>query len=228
MWREGGHADASETAEVLRTQLSAHPLGRAVRRVVAVVAAQGTGRGMSALQHFTFRPGDDGFVEERVSRGLHPMMGKRLQLWRLSNFQVERLPSSEDVYLFHGVARSNPKDERLFAFAEVRDLTPMRNEQGAIVSLPDLERQYLETLAAIRLFQSRRSARRRLHWNRVVLYVWPPIELAMNEPCNGGASQRARLPAISPSAVCPTSDVRFCWPMALSERAPVVTVGGMM
>jgi acetyl/propionyl-CoA carboxylase alpha subunit/acetyl-CoA carboxylase carboxyltransferase component len=181
VWREGGHGDASETAEALRTQLSAHPLGRPVRRVVAVVATHGTGRGMSALQHFTFRPGDGGFVEERVSRGLHPMMGKRLQLWRLSNFQVERLPSTEDVYLFHGVAHANPKDERLFAFAEVRDLTPMRNEQGAIVSLPDLERQYLEALAAIRLFQSRRSARRRLHWNRVVLYVWPPMELAMDE-----------------------------------------------
>ncbi|MEJ2133092.1 MAG: biotin attachment protein, partial [Gammaproteobacteria bacterium] len=181
VWREGGHGDASETAEALRTQLSAHPVGRAIRRVVVVVGAQGTGRGMSALQHFTFRPGDDGFVEERVSRGLHPMMGKRLQLWRLSNFQVERLPSAEDVYLFHGVAHSNPKDERLFAFAEVRDLTPMRNEQDAIVSLPDLERQYLETLAAIRLFQSRRSARQRLHWNRVMLYVWPVMELAMDE-----------------------------------------------
>ena len=29
------------------------------------------------------------------------MMGKRLQLWRLANFKLERLPSVEDVYLFH-------------------------------------------------------------------------------------------------------------------------------
>ena len=47
-----------------------------------------------------------------------------------SEFSLERLPSAEDVYLFHGVARANPKDERLFALAEVRDLTPVRDEDG--------------------------------------------------------------------------------------------------
>ena len=56
------------------------------------------------------------------------MMGKRLHLWRLNNFKIERLPSVEDVYLLHAVARDNPKDERLFACAEVRDVTPVRDE----------------------------------------------------------------------------------------------------
>jgi acetyl-CoA carboxylase carboxyltransferase component len=41
--------------------------------------------------------------------------------------------------------------------------------------------QFLEALAAIRLFQSHRSSRSRLHWNRVVLYVWPPLELPVDE-----------------------------------------------
>ena len=38
--------------------------------------------------------------------------------------------SAEDVYLFHGVARDNPKDHRLFAVAEVRDLTVGRTRTG--------------------------------------------------------------------------------------------------
>ena len=64
---------------------------------------------------------------------MHPMMAKRLELWRLRNFYVDRLPSVEDVYLFHGVARDNPKDERLFALAEVRDVTadPRRRAAGS-------------------------------------------------------------------------------------------------
>ncbi len=58
------------------------------------------------------------------------------------------------------VANDNPKDERLFAAAEVRDLTPVRDETGRIVQLPHLERMFAEAVAGIRLFQSTaRSAR---------------------------------------------------------------------
>ena len=32
--------------------------------------------------------------------GLHPMIARRLQIWRLSNFEVSRLPSTGDVHLF--------------------------------------------------------------------------------------------------------------------------------
>ncbi len=79
-----------------------------------------------AMQHFTYRARlTGGYQEEKFYRGVHPMIGKRLHLWRLSNFKIERLPSVEDVYLLHAVAHENPKDERLFAAAEVRDVTPV-------------------------------------------------------------------------------------------------------
>jgi acetyl/propionyl-CoA carboxylase alpha subunit/acetyl-CoA carboxylase carboxyltransferase component len=180
--RDGPHPSADDTARELLAQLAAQRFPRRIRRVVAAISAPG-GRGMGAMQHLTFRPGPDGagFIEDRLYRGLHPMMAKRLQLWRLDNFEIERVPSVEDVYLFRGVARANPRDERLFAFVEVRDLTPVRDEHGRITHLPHLEMQYLEALAAIRLVQSRRDARRRLHWNRVTLYVWPPVELGVDE-----------------------------------------------
>src|SRR5579859_5980953 len=101
------------------------------------------------------------------------MIGKRLHLWRLANFQIERLPSVEDVYLFHGIARDNPKDERLFALAEVRDMTPLRDEAGSIVQIPHLSRMFMEALDGIRLYQSHLPIHQRLPWNRILLYIWP-------------------------------------------------------
>ncbi len=109
------------------------------------------------------------------------MMAKRLNLSRLSNFNIERLSSAEDVYLLHAVARDNPKDERLIACAEVRDVTPWRDETGRIVKLPHLERMLTEAIAGIRLFQSRRPTNQRLYWNRILLYVRPPLNLQRDE-----------------------------------------------
>ena len=109
------------------------------------------------------------------------MIGKRLHLWRLINFKIERLPSADDVYLIHAVARDNPKDERLFACAEVRDVTPVRDEAGRVVQLPHLEHMLMEALAAVRMFQSRRRPQQRLYWNRILLYVWPPLTLEPEE-----------------------------------------------
>ena len=85
------------------------------------------------------------------------------------------------MYLIHGVARENPKDERLFACAEVRDVTAVRDETGRIVQLPHLERMLSEAMAGIRLFQSQRPTYQRLHWNRILLNVWPPLNMSRDE-----------------------------------------------
>jgi acetyl/propionyl-CoA carboxylase alpha subunit/acetyl-CoA carboxylase carboxyltransferase component len=173
--------DPDGTEHEVQSMLNQVRFPRPIRRVVVSVAGVMLGQRVSGMQCFTYRPSDDGFKEEKLYRGVHPMMGKRLHLWRLSNFEIERLPSAEDVYLIHGVARDNPKDERVFAAAEVRDVTPVRDESGKIVQLPHLERMLMEALAAIRLFQSRRSPQQRLYWNRVFLYVWPPLDLKQSE-----------------------------------------------
>ena len=125
----------------------------------------------------TFARGADGALDEnRDVRGLHPMMAERMELWRLSNFELERLPASPDVYLFPAVARDNPRDERLVALAEVRDLTPVRDDDGRITALPELERMVRQAFEAMRSAQSRRPARQRLLWNRLMLYAWPAME----------------------------------------------------
>jgi len=181
VWLPSGLGNPETTQQEIRSVLNQSGLPRSIRRIVVVVGGPGRGQGMGVTQHFTYRARENGYEEELFYRGVHPMMGKRLQLWRLSNFKIERLPSVEDVYLLHAVAHDNAKDERLFAVAEVRDLTPVRDEKGRIVQLPHLERMFAEALAGIRLFQSRRPPHERLFWNRVFLYVWPPFNLSLEE-----------------------------------------------
>jgi acetyl/propionyl-CoA carboxylase alpha subunit/acetyl-CoA carboxylase carboxyltransferase component len=182
LWGEERPKDVDATAAAIGKVLTDSRFPRRLRRVDVAIASAGSSLGMGGMLHFTYRPQPDGrYVEERLYRGLHPMIGKRLHLWRLGNFAIERLPSVEDVYLFRGVAHSNPKDERLFALAEVRDLTPVRDADSRVVQLPHLERMLNEALAAIRLAQSHRSPEKRLLWNRVLLYIWPPLDLRLEE-----------------------------------------------
>src|SRR5262249_14014250 len=46
---------------------------------------------------------------------------------------------------------------------------------------PELEHTLMEALAGIRRFQARRSPGERLHWNRVLLNLWPVIDLESEE-----------------------------------------------
>ena len=132
------------------------------------------------VRTFERTPGG-GFEENRDLRGLHPMMAERMDLWRLSNFALERLPAAPDVYLFRAVARENERDERLVAVAEVRDLTPVRDEDGRIAALPELERMVRQAFQAMRSAQSGLPPRRRLLWNRLLLYAWPAIDFRPEE-----------------------------------------------
>ena len=180
VWDSGHPSETEVVQREVSSMLNQAGFPRSIRRIMVEVAGPGCDS-PGGIQHFTYRPAENGYEEETFFRGIHPMMGKRLHLWRLSNFKIARLPSVEDVYLLHGVAHDNPKDERLFACAEVRDLTPVRDKTGRVVQLPHLERMLMEALAGIRLVQSRRSPKERLYWNRILLYVWPPLNLAPDE-----------------------------------------------
>ena len=171
----------AELAQRLHRALEGFSVPIALHRIVIAVAEPKRGEGMSAIDLFTFRPSGDGLGEDVVLRGLHPMMGHRLRVWRFSEFELQRLPSAEDIYVFRGFAQTNPKDERLFALAEVRDLTPVRDSRGTLVALPELEQILVQVLETLRGLQARRPLSRRLMWNRVLLHVWPVIDLATEE-----------------------------------------------
>ncbi|HEX9110514.1 MAG TPA: carboxyl transferase domain-containing protein [Terriglobales bacterium] len=181
VWDSSLLGEPETVQQEVHSMLNQAGFPRSIRRIVVEVVGPGCAQGPGGMQHFTYRPSENGYQEEQLYRGIHPMMGKRLHLWRLSNFKIERLPSAEDVYLIRGVAHDNPKDERLFACVEVRDLTPVRDKTGRIVQLPHLERMLMEALAGIRRVQSRRPPKERLYWNRILLYVLPPFNLEPDE-----------------------------------------------
>jgi acetyl/propionyl-CoA carboxylase alpha subunit/acetyl-CoA carboxylase carboxyltransferase component len=169
----GQPADADEMAARLHAELSAAALPGRLRQVTVTVAR----RGDAALhQHFTFRRSSTGLTEERLLRGLHPLIAQRLQLWRLRNFELTRLLSA-GVYLLRCVAPKNPSDQRLVAMAQVRDLTPLRDGGGRILALPAVEGALGACLDAIRKVQAQRPASKRLDTNRIVIYVRPPSDL---------------------------------------------------
>ena len=181
LWHSTILTDTAGLAREIRASVESAVFGPSVARVLVSVSAPGPGGARTRSQHFTFRREGDRLEEDMTCRGLHPMMAERLDLWRLSNFRTARLPSVEDIYLFHGVARENPNDERLFAIAEVRDATTVRDEAGRVVAMPHLERMFLEALQAVRHAQAHRPPGKRLQWNRVMLHVWPPLDLQPDE-----------------------------------------------
>ena len=170
-------ADTDALVEQLRTVLArSEPLRRGRRVTATVCTPEGE------VEPITFRPAaDDGLTEERVIRGLHPLTAQRLNLWRLKNFHGVRLPSAEDTYLFHVVAKENPNDERFIAMAEVRDVTPLRDASGEVVGFPTVQRQLAACLDGLRRAQAQRGAGRRLEHNRIFLYAWPSIELPITD-----------------------------------------------
>ena len=176
-WHRGELQTSDKTAKGVKLMLEAVRFSRPIRRVIVSLTGSETGLGAGGLQGFTFRMRDGEFHEELIYRGMHPMLSKRLFLWRLKELNTERVPSAEDVNLY----RVTGKDERLICLAEVRDLTPVRDASGRVVAVPSLERTLSKCLIAIRREQSSRTERNRYQWNRVHLFIWPPLDFSQDE-----------------------------------------------
>jgi acetyl/propionyl-CoA carboxylase alpha subunit/acetyl-CoA carboxylase carboxyltransferase component len=120
-------------------------------------------------------PPDPVHLAERArSLGLSYEEARRIELWRLDPFELERVDVFGGVYSFHGHARDDSGDERLFCFAEVLDLG--QHAPGR----PDLARfqqRFHEAIEAMRSLQALRDPSHRLHWNRLYVFVRPPLVL---------------------------------------------------
>jgi acetyl-CoA carboxylase carboxyltransferase component len=187
-----GEPDADGTAARLSELLAAPQPARLARITVTVAGTSGA----AMHHHFTFRPqapaaetagapevgGLARLAEDRLIRGLHPQVAQRLELGRLREFDLTRLPSpDEEIYLFRAVAKTNTADERLIAMGQVRDLTPLREADGRLVALPELENVLAGCLDSIRGMQAQRPQHQRFNANRVMLYVWPESRLTVEE-----------------------------------------------
>jgi acetyl-CoA carboxylase carboxyltransferase component len=176
-WREEPDSP-DEASDRLAGMLQQLPFAQDVRRVAVAVSA---GRGRP-VGYFTFRPVDGTLVEDRLVRGVHPMVGRRLNLWRLTAFEVTRLPAPEDVLLYECVARDNPEDRRLVALAQVRQIVVVRGESGQVTGLPHVERAIANCLEAIRRVRASRGAKAsKLDMNHVWVQIWPPIEADLGQ-----------------------------------------------
>ena len=176
---EEGNGNPDARAERIRGKLG--PIPPSVARVaVAVRRADGSERDDPAW--YTFYGGPDGVAaEDRTQRGLHPMVAERLGMWRFSGFEMTRLPAAPDVHLFRIKGREMPDDQRLMALADVRELTILRDEDGRVRGLPQLERILDACLDSLRAARSADQELARLDWNRVKLYVWPAVEAPLAE-----------------------------------------------
>ncbi|KJK10091.1 acetyl-CoA carboxylase [Terrabacter sp. 28] len=167
-----------EASDRLAALLQELPFAHDTRRV-AVCVSGGTDR---HVDYFTFRPVDGALVEDRLVRGVHPMVGRRLNLWRLSAFDVTRLDAPEDVLLYECVAKDNPDDTRLVALAQVRQVVVVRDEAGQVSGLPHVERAIANCLEAIRRVRASRGQRAsKLDMNHVWVQIWPTIEADLGQ-----------------------------------------------
>ena len=171
--------DPDARADRIRDKLGLIP--PAVARV-AVAVRRPDGEGGGWPDWFTFHGGPDGAaVEDRAQRGWHPLVAERLGLWRLSGFELTRLPAAPDVNLFRIRGREVPDDQRLIALADVRDLTIVRDDSGHITGLPQIERLLDACLDSLRSARSGDRDLAKLDWNRVQLYVWPAVDAPLSE-----------------------------------------------
>ncbi|MFV0308701.1 MAG: carboxyl transferase domain-containing protein [Desertimonas sp.] len=151
------------------------PARRDVRRVAATFIDH-TGGSWTTLWYVADANAADGWREVAPVRGMHPMIAERLQLWRLAEFDLQRLASAPEVVLLRCTAKENPTDQRLVVLAEVRDFTAVRDPGGEVVALPEVEHVLSVAVAELRDAQAAESSAAP-DWNRVVLYLWPDIDV---------------------------------------------------
>ncbi|MET8424999.1 biotin carboxylase N-terminal domain-containing protein [Nocardia sp. NPDC004860] len=165
---------ADERARGLLDALQNAGLTSDMRRITVALAPPHDG----PLEQFTFRTRAGELVEDTVIRGVHPLVGRRLHLWRLRNFHLDRLPAPPDMIVYHAVAKENSSDERLVALAQVRRFAPVRDGAGAIVTVRGAE-TVLNACAEV-VARARRDldpAGTRLALNHVWLDIRPVIDV---------------------------------------------------
>ncbi|MEU4192049.1 carboxyl transferase domain-containing protein [Kribbella sp. NPDC026611] len=167
-----------EASDRYRRLVADLPIAQRVRRI-SVAVLPGEDRPVS---YFTYRPAGGSVTEDDNVRGVHPMVGRRLNLWRLKDFRITRLEAPEDVLLYYCVARDNEADRRLVALAQVRQFAVVRDEDGQVTSLPHAERAIANCLEAIRRVRTARGAAgAKLDMNHVWVQIWPVVEAQVDE-----------------------------------------------
>ncbi|MFP4491998.1 MAG: carboxyl transferase domain-containing protein, partial [Spirochaetaceae bacterium] len=121
--------------------------------------------GRTAFRSFTFT---DTWQEISTARGFSPLQYRELRVYRLKNFKTKILYHSESVMLLEATSKDNPKDIRLFAFADVSEIEPETDSTHSFRRLLMFENLYMEAVFAMRSAQAK--YRYRLQWNRIIIH----------------------------------------------------------
>ncbi|MFO7848728.1 MAG: carboxyl transferase domain-containing protein [Spirochaetia bacterium] len=106
--------------------------------------------------------------ENTAARGFSPLQYRELRVYRLKNFNLQILYNNDSVILLEATSRENPKDIRLFAFADVSETEPETDSSNSFRRLLMFENLYMEAVFAMRSAQAK--YRYRLQWNRIVIH----------------------------------------------------------
>ena len=101
---------------------------------------------------------------------LHPETAERIDLARYEAFDLERIPSEEGIYCFHGRSRDVEGDERIFVLADARERLPFAGPQLEH-HVAAFERVFNRAARTLRTTLRERDPRRALQWNRIALFV---------------------------------------------------------
>jgi acetyl/propionyl-CoA carboxylase alpha subunit/acetyl-CoA carboxylase carboxyltransferase component len=147
------------------------------------------------IRHRSYlRSSEASFEEALHLRDIHPERSRRLELWRLDGFDIERLDSGDSddsddgprLIAFRIAARTNPRDERIIVFGEIQRVPRLTDEpltrlsrraDADIRAQRELDFLFAESLRVIREAQARRKSNERYFLNRIVLHVHEPIEV---------------------------------------------------
>ncbi|HEY5656644.1 MAG TPA: biotin carboxylase N-terminal domain-containing protein, partial [Myxococcota bacterium] len=180
---ESGRVEAIELLVPVESEAEAEAVREALRRLLG--AALPTERLTLSLlptdappRYETFVRGDAGMTPRAELHGIHPETAARIDLDRLRNFEIERLEAPEDIYCFHVRSREIEADERIIIMVDVRGRSPDEEEgHEASLHVPAFERDYFEACRCLRNHLGVRDPRRRLQWNRIMLFAAPTVYL---------------------------------------------------
>jgi acetyl/propionyl-CoA carboxylase alpha subunit/acetyl-CoA carboxylase carboxyltransferase component len=164
---------AAPEAEVPRDALAAIEAFVAAELPAGRLTATFLGPGRAPVHRTWLRSGA-GTREEPALFGLHPETAARVDLARLRAFELERLDAPEDLYAFHLRSPEAAGDERLFVLADVRGRSPDAPAEMSL-HVAAFERAFFDAARTLRNLLGVRDPARRLQWNRIMLFVAPPV-----------------------------------------------------
>jgi acetyl/propionyl-CoA carboxylase alpha subunit/acetyl-CoA carboxylase carboxyltransferase component len=126
--------------------------------------------------HRSFVPTPVGFREDDSLHQIHPEAARRIDLGRLDGFELSRIPASDGIYCFHGRSREVESDERIFVLADLRGRSP-HDGREADLHIAAFEHAFYEATRSLRAILTHHDPKRRLQWNRIVIYVAPEVFL---------------------------------------------------